>query len=67
MHSHDSQQDGTVGASSQAKPVLKQTAAGWTIQMEDAHGASVLNVAVFPTKFLAEEALARILKRQDTQ
>ncbi len=67
MHSQDSQNNRASVGEPVGKPVLTQTPSGWTIHMADAEGKNVLNVAVFPSKFLAEEALARILKRQAGQ
>jgi len=64
MHLEESQDSAKPGLESCSPPVLKQTAAGWTIQMLDASGTNILNLAVFPTKFLAEEALSRMLKRR---
>ena len=58
------QHPGPLNAAPHGTPVLQQTPAGWTVYMADANGNNVLNLAVFPTKFLAEEALARIVKRQ---
>ncbi len=45
-------------------PVLVQTTTGWTIHLSDSSGNNVLNLAVFPHKFLAEEALKRLMRSQ---
>ncbi len=67
MHSQNSHNNSASAGEPSGKPVLRQTPAGWTIHMADSEGKNVLNLAVFPNKFLAEEALARILKRQAGQ
>ncbi len=64
MQKQQPQHPGKPDAEACGTPVLKQTPAGWTIHMADANGKNVLNLAVFPNKFLAEEALARMIKRQ---
>ncbi len=43
--------------------VLRSCATGWYVDLQDASGQHVLNSAVYPSKFLAEEALAAILAR----
>lgn len=46
-----------------AMAVLRSCATGWYVDLQDASGQHVLNSAVYPSKFLAEEALAAILAR----
>jgi hypothetical protein len=43
-------------------PVLKKTSIGWTIDLCDSAGNHLMSSAVYPSKFLAEEALDRIKK-----
>ena len=40
-------------------PYIRKIADGRTIEKLDIQGKKVINSAVFPTKFLAEEAMAR--------
>ncbi len=51
---------------SQPPPVIVEVPSGWTIYLAGADGNNALNVAVFPYKFLAEEALEKLLKRANT-
>lgn len=44
-------------------PQLVHTARGWTVQLLDKEGKDILNWAVFPNQFLAEEALQRMITR----
>lgn len=37
---------------------------GWTIHLVGTDGRNTLNLAVFPHKFLAEEALKKLLQRE---
>lgn len=48
----------------QAAPVVVKVASGWTVHLLDAEGKNILNLAVFPHKFLAEEALRKLLQRE---
>ena len=41
-------------------PTLRHGPLGWTIELCDADGTSIMNSAAYPTKFLAEDALARL-------
>ncbi len=43
--------------------VLCSDPRGWFVQMQDASGKHILNSAVYPSKFLAEEALSLIIAR----
>lgn len=44
--------------------VLRECALGWVIDLQDVEGHHILSSAAYPSKFLADEALAKILKRQ---
>lgn len=43
-------------------PILKETAGGWIIDLCDSAGNHILSSAIYPSKFLAEEALERLRK-----
>jgi hypothetical protein len=59
--------EGAKMTSTEAKPgqpTLVHTPLGWTVQLLDKEGKDILNLAVFPSQFLAEEALKRMITRQ---
>lgn len=43
--------------------VLRQCLLGWVIDLQDTNGIHLLSSAAYPSKFLAEEALGKILAR----
>lgn len=43
--------------------VLRQCPSGWIIDLQDTQGNNLLSSAAYPSKFLAEEALSKILER----
>lgn len=51
-------------ADMQSVPELVEVSTGWTIQLSDSEGKNVLNLPIFAHKFLAEEALARLIQEQ---
>lgn len=48
----------------QSAPFVVKVASGWTVHLLDAQGKNILNLAVFPHKFLAEEALSKLVQRE---
>ena len=44
-------------------PVLTETRGGWRIDLQDAAGVHVMSSAVYPSKYLAEEALTILMQR----
>lgn len=46
------------------KPLIVEVATGWTIFLAGPDGKNTLSVAVFPQRFLAEEALEQLLNRK---
>lgn len=49
------------------QPTLVEISDGWTIQLLNSEGKNVLSVPIFPHKFLAEQALASLLKPVQTK